>query len=146
MNPGLHCFLICDNLSIHRNDTIVKTAMLSGIHMIYIMPGSSHWFQVHDQKPFGILKKKMTDIRDQKMPLIPLQPDTRKVLQTGIFYEAEEIAFQPHVVRSSFADVGLSPWRPDKILEALEKHCPSSGQVDQDKAYYAVKEFIELAC
>ena len=87
----------------------------------------------------------MTDIRDQKMPLIPLEPDTRKVVQTGVFYEAEEIAFQPHVVRSSFADVGLSPWRPDKILEALEKHCPSSGQVDQDKAYYAVCESVK-AC
>ena len=23
-NPGLHCFLICDNLSIHRSETIVK--------------------------------------------------------------------------------------------------------------------------
>jgi len=56
--PGLHCFLISDNLRIHTNSKIVKDAKSHGIHMYNIMPGSSHWFQVHDQKPFGSLKKK----------------------------------------------------------------------------------------
>ena len=48
--------MISDNLSIHRNDSIVATALRSGIHMLNIMPGSLHWFQVHDQVPFGTLK------------------------------------------------------------------------------------------
>ena len=56
-HEGLHCFLISDNLSIHRNDTIVKKASKHGIHMLNIMPGTSHWFQVHDQLPFANLKK-----------------------------------------------------------------------------------------
>ena len=59
INPDLHCFLVSDNLHIHKNKTIVKDAKDNGIHMYNIMPGSSHWFQVHDQKPFGFLKKKI---------------------------------------------------------------------------------------
>ena len=59
-HPTLECFLISDNLRIHRNKEIVDTAESNGIHMYNIMPGSSHWFQVHDQKPFGSLKKKNT--------------------------------------------------------------------------------------
>ena len=55
--PGLDCFLVCDNLSVHRDYDIVEMARSKGIHFINIMPGSSHWFQVHDQEPFGILKK-----------------------------------------------------------------------------------------
>ena len=57
--PGLDCYLISDNLSIHRNEEIVADAEAKGIHMLNIMPGSSHWFQVHDQLPFAILKKKL---------------------------------------------------------------------------------------
>lgn len=56
--PGLECHLVSDNLPIHRNKPIVDYAESNGIHMHNIMPGSSHWFQVHDQEPFGSLKKK----------------------------------------------------------------------------------------
>ena len=56
--PGLDCFLICDNLSVHKDCDIIKDTLSKGIHLINIMPGSSHWFQVHDQLPFAILKKK----------------------------------------------------------------------------------------
>ena len=37
---------------------IVQTTRCSGIHFINIMHGSSHWFQVHYQQPFGQLKEK----------------------------------------------------------------------------------------
>ena len=57
-HAGLDCHLVSDNLPIHRNRSIVDYAESNGIHMHNIMPGSSHWFQVHDQKPFGSLKKK----------------------------------------------------------------------------------------
>ena len=56
-HPGLHCFLISDNLSIHRNDDIERTAARHSLHILNIMPGTSHWFQVHDQLPFRNLKK-----------------------------------------------------------------------------------------
>ena len=54
----LECLLISDNLAIHKHKSIVDKAEGNGIHMLNIMAGSSHWFQVHDQLPFAILKKK----------------------------------------------------------------------------------------
>jgi len=65
--PGLHCFMISDNLSIHRDSGIVSHARSMGIHMINIMPGSSHWFQVHDQLPFANLKKKILEKKIKMM-------------------------------------------------------------------------------
>ena len=60
---GLDCYLICDELRIHVNDDIVQFANSKGIHIKTIMPGSSHWFQVHDQLPFGQLKKKYDTVK-----------------------------------------------------------------------------------
>ena len=37
---------------------IVQKDRCNDIHFINIMHGSSHWFHVHDQQPFGQLKKK----------------------------------------------------------------------------------------
>jgi len=62
-HPGQECYLICDNLIIHRNKEIVATAKRKGIHFLYIMPGSSYWFQVHDQQHFALLKKKKSWMR-----------------------------------------------------------------------------------
>jgi len=58
IHPTLECFLISDNLSIHRNKDIVAEAEANGVHMINIMPGSSHWLHVHDQLPFARKKEK----------------------------------------------------------------------------------------
>ena len=49
-------FFICDILTVHRDYDIIEMARNKGIHVINIIPGSLHWFQVHDQEPFAILK------------------------------------------------------------------------------------------
>ena len=59
--PGLDCFMICDNLRVHINSEIISNASSKGIHIFPIMPGYSHWFQVHDQFPFATLKNKMSE-------------------------------------------------------------------------------------
>ena len=40
-HPGLECFLLCDNLSIHCNKEIVKAAVNHKIHFFNIIPGPS---------------------------------------------------------------------------------------------------------
>ena len=57
-HTSLTCYMISDNLSIHKNSEILNIAKDNGIEMLNIMAGSSHWFQVHDQLPFAELKKK----------------------------------------------------------------------------------------
>ena len=56
-NPDLHCILPCDNLPVHRIEEVVKATHTQGVHLINIMLGSLHWFQVYDQLPFANLKK-----------------------------------------------------------------------------------------
>ena len=51
----------------------------------------------------------------------------------GIFCKAERKAFMPHIVRKSFADVGLWPWNADLILENCLKFCPVDSQQEEDE-------------
>jgi len=120
--PGLDCFMICDNLSVHRSDDVVTTARLNGIHLINIMPGSSNWFQVHDQEPFGLLKKSLREeIITNPVP-ISASRDVRKTVTLAMFYKAEKKALAPSVVKKAFNSVGLSPWNPEKILKMCREH------------------------
>jgi len=48
---------------------------------------------------------------------------------TGIYKTVESHAFAPHIVRKSFADVGLFPWEPAKIRKLCLEHCPPPPQL-----------------
>ena len=133
VHPGLHCFLISDNLSIHRNSGIVKKARKHGIHMLNIMPGTSHWFQVHDQLPFANLKKKMTQKKNRLSRSFSLTRQRRRALLMGFFYKAERKALRPHIVRKSFSDVGLWPFNPQKILQICQNHCPVDSKNEENE-------------
>ena len=80
--PNLRCYWICDELRIHVNNDIVDYANAKGICTKAIMPGSSHWFQVHDQLPFGTLKKKNGS--DKKQVFKGSLASTQK--ECGIYY------------------------------------------------------------
>ena len=127
--PGLHCFLVCDNLSVHKDFDIVSNARRQGIHFINIMPGSSHWFQVHDQQPFGLLKKVMREEKIKNPTPISAPPEVKKTLNMSRFYEAERRALAILVVRKGFRNVGLWPWNAAKILKICEEHSPVPSQL-----------------
>jgi len=141
--PGLHCFLICDNLSAHKDHDIVQKAKSNGIHFINIMPGSSHWFQVHDQEPFGLLKKNMKDEKNKNPTPISAEPELRKTITLARFYKAEKDAFKPSSVQAAFKDVGLFPWNPKKIIEMCEQHSSVPSQLLSCDATRATVEAIK---
>jgi len=124
VNPGLECFLICDNLRVHCSDSIVKAAKAQGIHLINIMSGSSHWFQVHDDLPFATLKKKMKSLKNRILYPISAQTKARRRALMKIFYDAEREAFAPTIIRKAFDNVGLWPWNPEKIRQHCKEHSP----------------------
>ena len=107
--PGLHYFMVSGNLRIHTNDSIMVNARTQGIHMFNIMAGSSHWFQVHDQIPFATLKNKMSQLKDEILNCVKLEPKERTKLLDSIFYKAEKFDFTKRNILKSFADVGLRP-------------------------------------
>ena len=116
IRPGVACLLISDNLAFHKNSAIVAKTESNGIYVLNIMPGSSHWFQVHDQKPFAILKKKMGVCFYKYFS--DFSTDLSATLKTRMaeFCEAEKDAFDPQIVRNLFAIVGLIPWKKKLIF------------------------------
>jgi len=138
---GLDCFLISDCLVTHRNKDIVQFAESLGIHMYNIMPGSSHWFQVHDQQPFGGLKKKMKEAKYSLWTSTMDEPTDGPGILTHLFYQAEEGAFERKILKKTFDDVGLWPWNPEKIRKNCEEHCPV---VRQPKESRLVKKLLKI--
>jgi len=120
-HPGLRCYMISDNLSIHKNSEVVNDAKERGIEMLNIMSGSSHWFQVHDQLPFARLKKKFASLKNAFLPWMPSDQDDRRAFYLALFFEAEMHALKGKAVKDSFKDVGLRPWSPPTIRQAC--HC-----------------------
>ena len=139
-HPGLHCFMVSDNLRIHLNDTIVCNARSQGIHMFNIMPGSSHWFQVHDQEPFATLKNKMHEFKNEFLNCVSLQPQERTKLFHAIFCKAEKCSFTRKIILDSFAAVGLLPWNPVKIVNDASDNSP---MVSKDQSDGVMREMID---
>ena len=125
--PGVACLLISDNLAIHKNSAIVEKAESNGIYMLNIMAGSSHWFQVHDQLPFAILKKKMGTSFYKCFGRNSTDPEATLITRMAQFYEAEKDAFDPQSVRKSFAMVGLQPWNKNLILKNCRENSPAGS-------------------
>ena len=85
---SLDRFFISNNLSIHRDYDIIEMARNKGIHVINIIPGSLHWFQVHDQEPFAILKKSISDEKKISSPPAAAEPRVSQTIIIVQFYKA----------------------------------------------------------
>ena len=44
-------------------------------------------------------------------------------------YKVEPSAFKPSTISSTFEEVGLWPWNPDRIRELCQIHCPPPSQL-----------------
>ena len=84
------------------------------------MPHSSHWFQVHEQKPFEILKQQLEARRSNVTSLAHHDASVRRRAFAGNLYNAEVKACAQSVLSNSFKDVGMYPWNPDRIRELCQ--------------------------
>ena len=55
--PGLHCCLLGDNLGVHKDQDIMKMALLSDVYMLYLPAGTTQWSQPLDNLLFACLKQ-----------------------------------------------------------------------------------------
>ncbi len=86
----------------------------------------------------------MASIKLRKVAPISLQSESKRSTLISVFYEAEELAFKPHVVRKAFVNVGLSLWNPSRIHEALQKHCRHVCSPERDRAYFTLSESVKV--
>ena len=85
--------------------------------MYNVMPHSSHWFQVHEQKPFEILTQQLEARRNNVTSLAHHDPSVRRLAFAVNIYHAEIKAYAQSVHSNSFKDVRPYPWNPDRIRE-----------------------------
>ena len=105
----LNDFCCLDNLSIHTNSDIAKASASRKAYMLNIMPHSSHWFQVHNKKPFAILKKLLQASRNNVTSLAHHDPSVRRQAFADNLDKAEKKASAQPVIIKSFKEVGLHP-------------------------------------
>ncbi len=141
---GLECFMISDNLPIHTNERIVSIAESMGIHMYNIMPGTSHWFQVHDQQPFGVLKKNMGRKKFDLLTSTVTTDKSKQDLLMALFYQAEASAFGKEVVCKAFSDVGLWPWDPETILKNCLENSPPDPPLHKSRLVSKLLNIIAM--
>ena len=109
--------------------------------MKYIMPGASRWFQVHGQQPFGTLKKKMTLRKFYLWTSTETEPEDFRDILKYLFYEAEANAFDTQVLQKTFADVGLWPWNPDRMMKNCQENCPVVPPLNESRL---VKKLLNI--
>ena len=85
----LSAFLLSDNLAIHTNSDIVSATARRKAHMYNTMPHSPHWFQVHEQKPFEILKQQLEARRNNVTSLAHHDPSVRRRAFADNLYQDE---------------------------------------------------------
>ena len=110
------------------------------------MPNSSHWFQVHDQKPFGTLKKKMDQKKNQFSRASLLTAKSSKNFLMGIYKAMEPVAFAPHILRESFNEVGLWPWNPTQIRKLCQEHCPPPSKLNGSHVLRKLESIMKDLC
>ncbi len=86
---GYHSFLTCNSVSIHSTSTIVRKTWEQGINVFFIVPGSSHWFQLYDQQPFTHLKKMISREKNETIPSSSTQSKCRRKIFVVLFCHAE---------------------------------------------------------
>ena len=62
----------------------------------------------------------------------------------ALFYQAEKDAFGIEVVRKAFADVGLWPWNPEKILQNCQENSPPDSPVHKSRLVSKLMNIIAM--
>ena len=86
-------------------------------------------------------KKKMRGKKFTFLSLISLTRRERRDLLTCIFYQAEAEALECEVLKKTFEEVGLCPWKPDVIRRLCLEHTSGCREVHQS---LLVKKLLRL--
>ena len=126
-------YLLSDNLAIHNNPDLVLYCLKRRVFLWSLVPGTSYWLQVHDNTPFGSLKRFFGDFIHKTDFHWDDDTKTRKKLLAGCFFKAEEKAFQLNNLKHAFNAVGLWPFQPDLIRDrAKQEYRQTEDQMIED--------------
>ena len=119
--PGLVCFCVGDNLSSHRQRTVLEDGLAKNIYYWFLVQHTTHWSQPLDNLLFAVLKKALYRLLGEiYYEKVFVQKTVVSLLSISL--EAVNLAFQPKTIKKAFAEVGLWPFSREKILALAEEH------------------------
>ena len=120
-------------MGVHKDQDIMKMALLSDVYMLYLPAGTTQWSQPLDNLLFAHLKQ---EVKKESQSLIFTEFLTDEVVFSfvDIVLHATKRAFTLQTVASSFKEMGLHPFDELKFLElARINHDPSIPWVGPTK-------------
>ena len=126
-HPGLHCYLLGDQLRCHQDIATIKAALTNNVFMWLLPANASHFLQPLDHACFALFKKKIraADV-GVRLGGHKSTPDSLAGLYS-VAYEAERAALMPRVIQRAFESTGIWPFRPVKIMELARAN---AGEVE----------------
>ena len=128
------CWLFGDQLAAHKSPDTVEKALKNNV-MCWLLPANtSHFLQPLDDTIFAWFKQELKMVGKKLGFSHSITPDEITLALYNAGYKAERIAFTPCVIQKAFANTGLWPFNPDRIME-LTKKCWDGGERDQGASY-----------
>jgi len=119
---GSHPLLLfTDNLRCHCTKGVLELAEQLHVHLNMFSPNSSHFLAPLDNKMFAVFKSKLEMGYDEMLEASSLTGTKHKAPLCAVIRDAFFVAFAPPVVRESYANVGVWPFRPDIVMENARK-------------------------
>ncbi len=119
--PKNKILLLLDNLKIHSSIQSIDYAKTHNIECLYFPKYSTHFFQPLDQFIFQNLKKVLRK-QYAKIMVVNSQIDSFCLALINILDDVQNI-LTPTVISSSWSNVGIIPFSPEKILDLARFHC-----------------------
>ena len=113
-NPGLHCYVFGDQLGSHRDKETIKICYQKNVFLWYLPSNTSHFLQPLDNLCFAILKSKFKSMFEDINLMVFLCDKNKRCELFAAMYEAESQTFTTNVIKSSFINTGLFPFRTSK--------------------------------
>ena len=137
-HPGMHCYLLGDQLDCHKKTNIIKAALEKDVFMWLLPANTSHFLQPLDHAVFGLFKKKIgTAHVGVRLRGDETSSDALKGLY-GVAYDAERSALMPRVIKKAFKATGIYPLDEARIMKLARDN---AGELER-----AVDTELELKC
>lgn len=145
-HPGLELYLLFDNLGSHLDEDLIMKEMENLFYMWTIMKNTSHWFQVHDQYVFAVLKRVLARLLGEIDWTSDITTETRKALASACLFKAIDEALKPETVLKSFEKTGMEPYDPVKIQNMANERshlaAPKGHRQSVEETLRAVQTYL----
>lgn len=120
-HPGLWCYVLADQLQVHKDAAIVKEMMGKKIFFLYFAKNSTHFLQPLDGDIFAAFKAKFRNELQRLLYDAAASGSPAKGLVFIAVYLALEHAMVPQTIRRAWRVRGIWPFDRDMILKAAER-------------------------